>query len=443
MQRDIEHNHRGVMIRSLMAAGVGVAGKILGLFNQIASVVLISGALGADGLREQMLAIAFVSWFNLTLCGMHTSLPVLLVRSAPAAEASQLLIKTAFILAVLGALVSVALTLLILNLKLTNSLVGAPLATAIICNAITIVFGLSEKVFHGTDRIAQFNVLNMIGTLVSLGTTFILAKTYPSASGFVIAFYLGVLLPPLAATVQFVPLLDLMKLPSLTEFCASARQLIGVGVFGLGYEVASYCKLQAPLALLALLDLSSAIAPVGLGLRLLGLISGGLTIAIPILMLQIGTAIRTQDEGSRRFWTRTGLGIAAVTAVVIVALYPLVGPAIFQAWTAGSVALGPGQPIALAVFSAIFLVQNLVFPLIAPDPSFATQLRWLFWLEGPAVIVAAVVSALLAPANYGGAALLGGAAFVMGIVSLILLTLLVGRRFSDSRGNVLRLQKHS
>lgn len=126
MQRDIEHNHRGVMIRSLMAAGVGVAGKILGLFNQIASVVLISGALGADGLREQMLAIAFVSWFNLTLCGMHTSLPVLLVRSAPAAEASQLLIKTAFILAVLGALVSVALTLLILNLKLTNSLVGAP-----------------------------------------------------------------------------------------------------------------------------------------------------------------------------------------------------------------------------------------------------------------------------------------------------------------------------
>lgn len=442
MKRDSRHDHRGVVIRSITAAAAGVASKVLGLFNQVVSVALISSALGADGLREQMLAIAFVSWFNLTLCGMHTSLPVLLVRSAPTAEASKLFIKTAYILALLGALASVALTLLILNLGLSKSLVGAPLATAIICNATTIVFGLSEKVFHATDRIAQFNVLNMIGTLISLGTTYILARTHPTVSGFVVAFYLGVLLPPLAATVSFAPRLVLTSVPSFADFYACARQLIGVGVFGLGYEVASYCKLQALLALLALLGLSSAIAPVGLGLRLLGLISGGLTIAIPILMLRVGTAIRTQDERSRRFWTRMGLGVAAATATGTIALYQLLGPDIFDAWTAGAVALGPGDSIALAIFSAVYLVQNLVFALIAPDPSFAKQLRWLFWLEGPAAIVAAVVSALLAPASYGGAAVLGGAAFVMGAASLILLGLLVGRRFGDSEGNGLRLQKH-
>ena len=60
-------NHRMLAIRFFTTAGVGVAAKILGLINQIVSVTLISKALGAEGLQEQMLAIASVSWFSILL----------------------------------------------------------------------------------------------------------------------------------------------------------------------------------------------------------------------------------------------------------------------------------------------------------------------------------------------------------------------------------------
>ena len=100
------HDRRGsrsAVIRSLNAAGLGVVAKAIGLFNQIASVALISSSLGSEGLQEQLLAISFVGWFYLTLCGMQTSLPVLLIRSRSDTAAFAATAKTAFLFAAIAA----------------------------------------------------------------------------------------------------------------------------------------------------------------------------------------------------------------------------------------------------------------------------------------------------------------------------------------------------
>jgi hypothetical protein len=423
-------SNRTLAARSLTVAGSGVASKALGLLNQAVSVTLISRALGADGLQEQLLAIAAVSWFSLTFFGMHTSLPILLIRSGKDTEAFASTAKTAYLLAAVGASSAVGLTVLVLNLGLIRESPTAPIATAAICNGAALVLSLSERVFQATDRIAQFNILNMAGTLVSLAATAFLARTHGTAASFVVAYYLGMLFPFLIATIVIVPRLDLAANPSAREFGSFARQLFGVGIFGFGYEVAAYCKLQAPLPLLSALGLASEIAPIGLGLRLIALISGGLSVIIPLLFLRIGAAIQAGDQDARQLWTRLGIACAAAVAIASAGLFDMFGDAVYRIWTGGAVTLDQTQGVALAAFSALSLAQNLLFPLVAPDPAIAGQVRWLFWLEGPAVLAAGVVGTLVVRPAYGGAGMLAGAALVMGAVILILLVLLAKRRSS-------------
>ena len=420
-------SHRPLIVRSLATAGVGVAAKILGLVNQIVSVALISGALGADGLQEQLLAIASVSWFSLTSCGLHTALPVLLIRSGTGSEAFASIAKAAYFFAAIGAAAALGLTLLVLNLGFTAGQASAIIAAAAACNAGIIVLSLSERVFQATDRIAQFNVLNMAGTLTSLGTTWFLARSNGTATGFVVAFYISMLLPFLIGTLVVAPRLMRTPNPSYPEFIASARRFIRVGAFGFGYELAAYCKLQAPLTLLGVLGLSNEIAPVGLGLRLIGFGSGGLSIVVPILLLRVGAAIHARDQDARRLWTRLGIASAGAVAIAAAVLFICFGEIIYRTWTGGVVALHQGDLVALAAFSALSLAQNLLFPLAAPDPTVAGQLSWLFWLEGPAVLAAGAVGALAVPSAYAGAGMLAGAALVMGVTIVILLAYLAKR----------------
>ena len=418
-----DHN-RPLIVWSLTTAGSGVVAKIFGLINQIASVALISTALGAEGLQEQLLAIAVVSWFNLTLCGIHTALPALLIRTGedPAAFAS--IAKTAYFTALFSVLGALGLMLLIVNLSLVGRLAEAPVATAAICNAAVTILGLSERIFQATDRIAQFNALNMAGTLVSLTATAILTYTHGTAAEFIVAYYLGTLFPFLVATFLIIPRLSFSVRTSIEEFSGRARELIGVGFFGFGYEIAAYCKLQAPLALLSALGLSSAIAPVGLGFRLISLMGSGLSIITPILFLRIGAAIQNHDYDARRQWTRLGMTFAAVFGAAAAGLILISGQTIYQKWTGGAVILDQADQVAIATFSALCLVQFLLFTLAAPDPAIAERLRWLFWLEGPAALATGTVGAIAVPAAYGGAGMLAGVAVVMGVAVLILLVLL-------------------
>lgn len=426
--------HRSLIVRSLATAGVGFAGKILGLINQIFSVTLISSALGAEGLQAQMLAIASVSWFGLTSFGMHTALPVLLIRSDGNPQAFASIAKAAYLFAIIGACAALGFTVLILNLGFVGRETAAPIATAAICNAATIVFNLSEKVFQATDRIAQFNVLSMAGTLLSLAATIFLAHTHGTAAGFVVTFYLGMLFPVVVATFVIAPRLDLTVIPSLKEIGASGRQLVGIGIFGFGYEVSAYCKLQAPLALLSALGLPNGIAPVGLGLRLVTLINGGLSAVMPILFLRIGAAIHARDHEARQLWTRLGIACAVIVGVATAGLFTIFGEAIFRTWTGGAVTLNWAEQIAIAFFASLFLAQTLLFQLTAPDPAIARQLRWLFWLEGPTVLLASTVGALTVPSAYGGAGLLAGATLVIGLVVLISLVFLARAHSSQDSG---------
>jgi hypothetical protein len=426
-------NHRMLAIRFFTTAGVGVAAKILGLINQIISVTLISKALGAEGLQEQMLAIASVSWFSILLFGMHTSLPSLLIRSGANNEGFASIAKTAYLLALVGAVAAIGLMTMILHLGLMGGITSAPIVTAMICSAVGLVLCLSEKVFLAIDRIAQFNMLNMVGTLLSLAATVALAHSHGTPAEFVAAFFLGILFPAFVAIVAVIPRLRLTSRLLSGDFRTYARELIGVGAFGFGYEVSSYCKLQAPLALLSALNLSNEIAPIGLGLRLIGLITGGLSIVIPILFLRIGAAIHVRDMDAGRLWTRLGIVGAAAVAVMAAGIFSLFGAAIYRAWTGGVVELDRADGIALAVFSALALAQSLLFPLVAPDPSITAKLRWLFWLEGPAVLAAGVAGAAAVPSVYGAAGMLAGTALVMGCTILILLVFL-GKRSSSFRG---------
>jgi hypothetical protein len=427
MLQSLKREQSKMIARSLTAAGLGVVAKIFGLINQIVSVTLISKALGAEGLQEQMLAIASVSWFSLTLCGMHTSLPALLIRSGANTERFASIAKTAYLLAAIGAIAAVGLTALILHLGLIGGIAAAPIATATICSGAGLILGLSEKVFLAIDRIAQFNILNMLGTLISLAATFVLARSHGTPADFVISFFLGILFPIFVATFVVIPRLKLTSSLSPCEFRTNARELIGVGAFGFGYDVSAYCKLQAPLALLSALNLSNEIAPIGLGLRLVGLISGGLSIVIPILFLRIGAAIHVRDQDAGRLWTRLGMVGAAAAAVAVAGMFNIFGETIYRTWTGGVVRLDQADQIALAAFSALSLAQSLLFPLAAPDPDIAGKLRWLFWFEGPAVLAAGVAGALAVPAAYGGAGMLAGATLVMGNITLVLLVFLARR----------------
>jgi hypothetical protein len=429
-------DNRTLIIRSLTTAGLGVVAKIFGLINQIFSVALISSALGAEGLQEQMLAIAFVSWFNLTLCGMHTALPALLIRSGANSEAFTSTAKTAYLLALIGVVGALGLTLIVLNVGLISRLPDAPITTAAICNAGAIVLSLSEKVFQATDRIAQFNALNIAGTLISLIVTAFFTYIHGTAADFVVSYYLGILFPFLAATFVVVPGLNLAVIPSLKEFNSRARELVGVGLFGFGYEIAAYCKLQAPLAILSVLGLSNAIAPIGLSFRLVSLIGSGLSIIIPILFLRIGAAIQTRDQDARRQWTRLGIASAVASGVAAAGFFLIFGQAIYQTWTGGAVTLSQAEQVAIAAFAGLCLAQFLLFPLAAPDPALAGQLRWLFWLEGPAVLAAGTMGALAVPAAYGGAGMLAGAALVISVIVLILLMFLARSCFltAENRG---------
>jgi hypothetical protein len=430
MLNNFRGSDRALLVRSLTAAGSGVAAKVLGLINQIVSVTLISGALGAEGLQQQMLAIASVSWFSLTLFGMHTSLPALLIRSGVNKEGFASIAKTAYLLAVLGAMAAVGLTALILNLDLIGGIAAAPIATATACSGAAVILSLSEKIFLATDRIAEFNILNLAGTLISLAATAVLARSHGTPADFVISFYVGILLPLLVATFVVIPKLNLTSSLSRYEFRTNARELIGVGAFGFGYEVSAYCKLQAPLALLGVLDLSNEIAPVGLGLRLVTLIGGGLSIIIPILFLRIGAAIQIHDQNTRRQWTRLGIACAAAFSVVGAGSFLIFGQAIYRTWTGGAVTLSQTEQAAIAAFAALSLAQFLLFPLAAPDPAIARQLRWMFWLEGPAALTAGAVGALVVPLVYAGAGMLAGVTLVMGVVILILLVLLTSGQSS-------------
>jgi hypothetical protein len=432
MSFNFRSGDRTLIVRSLTTAGLGAVGKILGLINQIFSVALISKALGAEGLQEMLLAIAFVSWFSLALSGMHTALPALLIRTRADPKDFASIAKVAFFIALIGACGALGLTLLILNVGSINTLTKAPIATAAICNAAAIVLSLSEKIFQATDRISQFNCLNIAGTLASLTATALLTYTHGTAAQFIVAYYLGILFPFLVATLVVIPRLNLAVRPSLKEIRGRASELVRIGFFGFGYEIAAYCKLQAPLALLSALGLSIAIAPVGLGFRLISLLGSGLSIIIPILFLRIGAAIEMGDNDARRQWTRFGIAFAVVLGVATAGLILIFGQSIYQKWTSGAVILNQSDQVAIAIFAAICIAQFLLFPLAAPDPTVAGSLRWLFWLEGPAVLAAGTVGALAVPAPYGGAGMLVGATIVMG-VSLAYMFFFLGRSLSSQR----------
>lgn len=416
-----DSSSRTLLFRSLTATGSGIAAKVVGLINQIVSITLITDTLGAEGLEVQILAIASVSWFSLTFLGMYTALPVLLVRAGTNNEIFASIAKTAYLLALIGASFAVVLMMLILFSGAMHGSAAAPIATAMICNALVLVFSVSEKICQAVDRITQFNLLNAAGTVMSLATTFALSRTHGTAVEFVATFYLGIGFPLVASTWMVIRRLKLASGLSWRTFVECARRLVSTGVFSFGYEMAAYCKLQAPVALLSTLGLSNQIAPVGLGLRLVALISGGVSIMVPILLLRIGTAIQSDDREGRKLWIRLGLICAAAVALTAAGLFAVFGQTIYRLWTGGVVVLDWPQQAALAAFAAVFFAQNLLFPLTAPDPTVTSQLRWLFWLEGPAVIAVAVAGALAVPAIYGGAAMLSGAALVTGLAMMVLL----------------------
>jgi hypothetical protein len=268
----------------------------------------------------------------------------------------------------------------------------------------------------------------MAGTLLSLGATAFLAYTHGTAADFVAAYYLGTLFPFLGATLMVIPRLNLAVKPSLEEFGRGARELFSLGLFGFGYEIAAYCKLQAPLALLSALGLSNAIAPVGLGFRLVSVIGSGLSIVIPILFLRIGAAIHIRDQDARRQWTRFGIAFAIAAGVASAGLIMIFGQAIYQTWTGGAVTLDQTEQITIAAFAALNLAEFLLFAIAAPDAALAGQLRWLFWLEGPAILAAGTVGAVAVPSANGGAGMLAGADLVMGIILSFLLVSLTRRQ---------------
>ena len=68
----------------------------------------------------------------------------------------------------------------------------------------------------------------------------------------------------------------------------------------------------------------------------------------------------------------------------------------------------------------MFLTQAVLFPLVASDQARSHQLQWMFWLEGPAIVVTGMLGALLGSTAHAGAGMLIGMASMMGITNAVL-----------------------
>jgi len=132
----------------------------------------------------------------LLLLGMHTALPILLIRSGTDAEAFAFHCQDRLtFLPIIGGSWRSGLTLLILKFGLIEGLAAAPIATATICNAAAVVFGISERGFSSSRPNCAIQCSQHGGDLNQLGRHLFFSLYARNGRGIcVVAYYLGMLL---------------------------------------------------------------------------------------------------------------------------------------------------------------------------------------------------------------------------------------------------------
>ena len=228
------------------------------------------------------------------------------------------------------------------------------------------------------------------------------------------------------------PRLMLTASPSYPEFIASARRLIGVGSLWIWLRDIRLLQASGAFGSLERFGASPMRLPrLGLGLRLVALVNGGLSIVIPILFLRVGAAIHARDHDARRLWTR--LGIACAGAVAIAAAgcsfssarqstgHGRAGSSRFIRRNLSRLRLSPHS-----LWPKLFCSRSPRRTRLSPDncagcsglrvPPCSQQARW---------------ARLLFPPPTRGAGMLAGATLVIGVVVLISLLCLARNQSSQ------------
>jgi hypothetical protein len=402
----------------------GLIAKGLGFCNQIGSTYLLAAAWGSSGLKLQMVAISFVSWFYLLLFGMQTSLPTLLISARDDTRLRTLYIQSAFVAAFLCALVALTVSLSVRSLSNTSTLSEAPVLAAAACNALLLFFSLSEQVYYADQKAAKFNLLNGAGSFLSLASASVLATLHGGESGFIIAYYTSMLFPAMSAGCLILSENQVWRRRELHQLRLCTQRLLLEGRYGLGYSVSLYCKTQAPLLILDVMEQSDDIAKTGLSLRFAALVYSSASIFFPVLFTRIGFALKGADYGAYSRWRLVGLALTGIASFFVAVISILFGQKIFEIWTGGAVSLEPTDCLALATFSVALLVQYVLLSVTAPDTVATARLQWLYWLEAVFVVVAAILGAHL----HGGSGLLAGMSMVMSSSIFVVLLVIEHRK---------------
>ena len=239
------------------------------------------------------------------------------------------------------------------------------------------------------------------------------------------------LIPTVLATALIVSRKSLWSSLSFKEFHHCMRHLMSMGVYGQGFSLAYYCKLQAPLLILDALNLPTEITKVGIISRFSVLLISGLSILSPLFFVRIGNALQKKDWTEFQFWTHLGLGVSAGMAIIVGGVCFFFGPLICKAWTGGIVNLDQFGQIVLAVYCASLLFQYLLLAVSAPDSVTIRRVRWLFWVEALAVPAIGALGALY----FGGSGMLGGMGLVMALTVSIQFVVILRRVSSERTGN--------
>lgn len=363
--------------------------------NQIAGTYFLAKTLGAEGLKLQMLAVSFVSWFPLMLFGLYSSLPRALLDAADSETTRSLYKGAAFLIATCSALIAAGLGLMTVNLTFSGQMSQAPVVAAIVCNAAFISITLSEQIMLVEKKTFMFNILNGAGTLLSLIITIVLSYTYGSANWFMFAYYVSILFPAISASIFVFPRIKFYTLRSLIHLWKAIKLLLNSGTYSLGFGVSNYCKTQALLLVPAVLNEPHELGSAGLGLRFCNLIISALSILYPIIFIQIGGALQHRDWAAYKLWVRFGVSVAGLCALVVGCICVLFGQTIFEIWTGGVITLDRKGEVALAIYASTFSIQYLLLAIASPDAVLSERLRWLFWIETPVFLVACVIGGIL------------------------------------------------
>lgn len=417
---------------TFISLAAGTASKLTGFINQIISTMLISKTLGAESFDYYLFSVSFVSWFSILLFGTNSTLPTILMHEPNDQKEFSLIVKAALIIAFCGGLAALLLTYLFLSKDIFhNTQLQLYITTSAICNFTVVIFSISYSIFIVLGKILEYYLYNAIGTIISLLLTFWFSRTHGTVTDFILSYYISIIFPLLGISVVNRRELDIFSCVPLNKLTGQIYNILIKSGSGFGFEVAAFSKLHMPVSMMGLMGFTNQIGIVGIGIRFTNLITGGLNVIFPIMILKAGNAAARKDKRGIMLWNLVGLCSGVLLSSITAYLFIVYGNEIYYNWTSGVISLHPSDKLSMAAFSALYVFQEIMFRLAMVDPKKMDRLKYIFWFECLFIVSFGYINVYFSEASHAGGAILNALALIM----IMSNTFILGVVFLDQNSN--------